>query len=362
MVDESLVSSFYTGGLYPIESIWRLLCTPGGGGMREIMMTRGSTPTTTIVDRNLYPRTLGEFRSMINRYHPHRIDAGAFVLQSEPLVNAKQTPNVNDRIVAEPIVFDIDIDDYADVRSCSCGKKEYCARCWPLATNAAEIVCARLRQISDAIHIGVFYTGGRGLHIRTSFPPGDPLSSIDTCLKIAIVDWLVPQHTNVVPSDPVLYMEAVRAFLRHDSPRAFTGWYATTHPEAYAKALNENKITDTTPSSVQSIIDAEISGATCGPACRSALKCLWPRIDNKPSQQRRHMLRMPMGINISSGYQGILIDDVRNFVPSRETVPHIALNKLTSTPTLVPVDVASMARKRFDDWCSRLPVTYSDQL
>src|SRR5690606_4265821 len=95
---------------------------------------------------------------------PEKIDIGG--LYSICPRDAKRDALPNFPLERE-LVFDIDMTDFDDVRSCCDGAK-ICPKCWTFMQIAAKILHRALTQDFGFKHLIWIYSGRRGLHCWVS--------------------------------------------------------------------------------------------------------------------------------------------------------------------------------------------------
>lgn len=106
-------------------------------------------------------RTQSELTDGIKKRTPHKIDIGA-VFTAPPKDHNTIEPSAF-KTVERELVFDIDMTDYDDIRTC-CTGANICLRCWPYMTMAIKVLHQSLREDFGFEHILWVYSGRRGVH------------------------------------------------------------------------------------------------------------------------------------------------------------------------------------------------------
>jgi DNA primase small subunit len=147
-------------------------------------------------------RTLDEFKKELIRMCPSRIDLGA-VYNIRPKDKAGVRANAF-IAVSKEMVFDIDMTDYDEIRTC-CSGGDVCVKCWEFMTIAMKIIDAALREDFGFKHLLWVYSGRRGVHC-----------------------WVGDERARVMTNDQrkaiVSYLEVVKVWLRGPN-NSRSSWY-----------------------------------------------------------------------------------------------------------------------------------------
>lgn len=101
-------------------------------------------------------------RKDILRLNPSRFEIGP-VYTANPRERKTLRKSSAFRPLAKEIVFDIDLTDYDDIRTC-CEKANICPKCWTFAKMSIKVIDTALREDFGFEHILWVYSGRRGVH------------------------------------------------------------------------------------------------------------------------------------------------------------------------------------------------------
>lgn len=106
-------------------------------------------------------RNADEYRAKVMAQQPVRMEIGA--VYTHPPKTHNTVVKDAYKPVERELVFDIDMDDYDDIRTCCTGSK-LCKKCWTFMNCAAKTLDRALREDFGFEHLMFVYSGRRGMH------------------------------------------------------------------------------------------------------------------------------------------------------------------------------------------------------
>lgn len=196
----------YYKRLFPVGAFYKWLTY---GGVDKSVATNREISFT--LEDDVYIRfqsfsEQSEFEKALWEKVPHKIDVGA-VYNFDPQgrhMEAAFTPKEKE------LVFDIDMSDYNDVRTC-CEGAAICPRCWPFMTIAMKILDRALRDDFGFEQILWVYSGRRGVHCWVC---DESVRKLGTAARSAIANYLCVVKTSAQKSKKVHLFKTIHPSIR----------------------------------------------------------------------------------------------------------------------------------------------------
>ena len=292
-------------------------------------------------------------RKEVLRLNPSRFEIGP-VYSTNPRDRKTLRKASTFRPIAKELVFDIDLTDYDEIRTC-CDKANICHKCWTFVTMAVKVVDAALREDFGFQHIMWVYSGRRGAHAWIS---DRKARDMDDGRRRALAGYLEvikggaqsgkkvnvkrPLHPHLVwVTFPIILvclsadgygyrrsLDILKDHFQHDILEDQDPWETPEKTERLLqllpdKALNDalRKKWDSAPgrsssskwADIDALAKAGVSRTLDGKALLEAKKDIileytYPRLDVEVSKKQIHLLKSPFVIHPKTGRVCVPID------------------------------------------------------
>ncbi|CEJ57061.1 Putative DNA primase [Penicillium brasilianum] len=331
-VDTDVMLAFYQR-LFPFRYLFQWLnhgvVPTKDFGNREFALT---LQNDAYLRYQSYP-TADLFRKDILKMNPSRFEIGP-VYSTNPR-DRKTLRGGQMKPVSKELVFDIDMTDYDDIRTC-CKGASICHKCWAFVTMAIKVIDSALREDFGFEHILWVYSGRRGAHAWVCDPrarnlPDDRRRAIAGYLEILRggsqsgkrVNIKRPLHPHVTRSLDILKNYFAQTTLIDQDTFAGSEQAEKLLGLLPDKSLNEalKRKWDSSPdrpsTSKWADIDAlaktgkssTLNTSTLRDAKQDiVLEYTYPRLDAEVSKKMIHLLKSPFVIHPGTGRICVPID------------------------------------------------------
>ncbi|XP_072222798.1 DNA primase small subunit [Leuresthes tenuis] len=288
--------------------------------------------------------TQNELEKEMQKMNPYKIDVGAVYSHRPNQHNTVKSGSF--QALEKELVFDIDMTDYDDVRSC-CSAADICPKCWTLMTIAIRILDRALREDFGFQHLLWVYSGRRGVHCWVCDEAARKLSA---AARSAVAEYLSlvkgGEETvkKVVLTDPI--HPSIRASLK--VVEKYFPQYALQDQDILGRKESVDKVLSLIPEDVRKELQQEFKkeknpesrwervkdharikqgSAKKGQYFENEimLQYCYPRLDVNVSKGVNHLLKSPFSVHPKTGRISVPMDlkELDRFDPF--AVPTISL-------------------------------------
>ncbi|XP_014910613.1 DNA primase small subunit [Poecilia latipinna] len=285
-----------------------------------------------------------ELEKEMQKMNPYKIDIGAVYSHRPNQHNTVKSGSF--QALEKELVFDIDMTDYDDVRTC-CSAADICSKCWTLMTIAIRILDRSLRQDFGFHHLLWVYSGRRGVHCWVCDEAARKLSA---AARSAVAEYLSLIKGGEETVKKVVLTDPIHPFIRESLTvvKRYFPQYALQDQNILGRKESEEKVLALVPEDVKKELQ-EIFQEERNPERRwrhieaqakkkqttakkrqyfekeIMLQYCYPRLDVNVSKGVNHLLKSPFSVHPKTGRISVPIDlkDVEKFDPF--AVPTISL-------------------------------------
>ncbi|XP_029974586.1 DNA primase small subunit [Salarias fasciatus] len=334
----------YYRRLFPFSQYYRWLSY--GGVQKNYFQNREFSFT---LKDDIYVRyqsfsTQSELEKEMQKMNPYKIDIGAIYSHRPNQHNTVKSGTF--QALEKELVFDIDMTDYDDVRSC-CSAADICLRCWTLMTIAIRILDRALRDDFGFQHLLWVYSGRRGVHCWVCDEAARKLSS---AARSAVAEYLSLVKGGEETVKKVVLTDPIHPFIKESLAvvEKYFPQYALKDQDILGRKESVDKVLALVPEDVRKelqqafqkdkipesrwehVLDQALDkqGTTKkGQHFEKEimLQYCYPRLDVNVSKGVNHLLKSPFSVHPKTGRISVPIDlkELETFDPF--AVPTISL-------------------------------------
>ncbi|XP_077430927.1 DNA primase small subunit [Vanacampus margaritifer] len=334
----------YYRRLFPFSQYYRWLNY--GGVQKNYFQNREFSFT---LKDDIYVRyqsftTQNELEKEMQKMNPYKIDIGAVYSHRPSQHNTVKSGSF--QALEKELVFDIDMTDYDDVRSC-CSAADICSKCWTLMSIAIQILNRALRDDFGFQHLLWVYSGRRGVHCWVC---DEAARTLSVSARSAVAEYLSLVKGGEETIKKVVLTEPIHPLIRESLTvvEGYFSMYALQQqdilgrkesveqvlalvPEDVRKELQQDFKNEKNPEKRWQLIMEQASrkqaAAKKGQHFEKEimLQYCYPRLDVNVSKGVNHLLKSPFSVHPKTGRISVPMDltELDTFDPFN--VPTISL-------------------------------------
>ncbi|OII71357.1 DNA primase small subunit [Cryptosporidium andersoni] len=340
IVDKNDLKFFYSR-IYPFDIMSKWLSYELGTGSSNLLPNREFSMTliSNMGEDEIYLRwqsymTIDQLKQELVNRVPHKFDIGA--IYNIPVAEKDISP-LGFTPYQRELVFDIDMNDYDDIRTC-CKDKKICNKCWLYIALAIKLIDTSLHEDFGFRHVLWIYSGRRGVHCWVC---DTKARLIPTEARIAIVDYL----TLVTGNDNRKKKVNLKFAIANSKLHPFIERCYSICIQYFDRIIEEQDLFHHNSDHIQKILDhvsddskvlqilkiwisnntckgftstefwltlkkilEEVHGKNCTTLKEIVFAFSYPRLDTNVSKDLGHLLKAPMCIHHGTGRLCVPID------------------------------------------------------
>uniref|UniRef100_A0A8D3D351 DNA primase n=1 Tax=Scophthalmus maximus TaxID=52904 RepID=A0A8D3D351_SCOMX len=260
--------------------------------------------------------TQTELEKEMLKMNPYKIDVGAIYSHRPNQHNTVKSGTF--QALEKELVFDIDMTDYDDVRSC-CSAAEICSKCWTLMTIAVHILDRALRDDFGFQHLLWVYSGRRGVHCWVCDEAARKLS---VAARSAVAEYLSLVKGGDETVKKVVLTDPLHPFIRESLAvvERYFPQYALHEQEILSRKESVDKVLALVPEDILFLFQCCIyeGNKACSRAVGNSkgqhfekeimLQYCYPRLDVNVSKGVNHLLKSPFSVHPKTGRISVPMD------------------------------------------------------
>ncbi|XP_043388550.1 DNA primase small subunit isoform X1 [Chelonia mydas] len=262
-----------------------------------------------------------ELEKEMQKMNPYKIDVGAVYSHRPSQCNAVHRGAFQAQ--EKELVFDIDMTDYDDVRSC-CSSAEICSKCWTLMTIAIRVIDRALVEDFGVKHRLWVYSGRRGVHCWVC---DDSVRKWSSAMRSATVEYLTLVKGGSETVKKVNLTDPIHPFISNSLSlvEPYFEEYALVGQDILGSKESWEKVVALVPEPVRESLLREFPKKRdslqrwellknkmdkCRPSHAESeimLQFCFPRLDINVSKGVSHLLKSPFSVHPKTGHARTLV-------------------------------------------------------